>query len=116
MILNWFLIDGKRIFDIHTEYNRYRTTLLTGPNLPKFASKDSENVILLAQQGIKSLRRSSKNLDFGSRSMSVKFIYYVKQLLFFINLTTSFVGGILWWTGRGIIIYSNLCNTIISET
>ena len=88
-------MDGKRIFDINTEYNRHRTAFLTGPNLPKFASKDSENVILLVQQGIKSSRRSSKNLDFGSRWMSVEFIYYVKQLLFFINFMTSFVGGIL---------------------
>ena len=64
---------------------------------------------------------------FERRLMSVELIFYVKTqlientffyelrlkqlLLFFINFTTSFVGGILWWTDRVMIIYSNLCNT-----
>ena len=42
----------------------------------------------------------------------------IKELLHqsFINFTTSFVGGILWWTDRNIIIYSNLWNTTTFET
>ena len=37
-------------------------------------------------------------------------------LFFFISFTTSFVGGILWWIDRVIIIYSNLCNMTTFET
>ena len=48
MILNWFLIDSKQNSNIHTEQN--------WDSLAKFPSKDSENVILLRQQEIKSLK------------------------------------------------------------
>ena len=44
------------------------------------------------------------------------FGYYVKTIIFFINFTTSFVDGILWWTNHVVIIYSNLCNTTTFES
>ena len=45
---------------------------------------------------------------FESRWMSIELIYYLCQnnYCFFINFTTSFVGGILWWTKQP--CYNNL--------
>ena len=37
-------------------------------------------------------------------------LYVMLKQSFFINFTTSFVGGILWWTDCVIIIFSNLCD------
>ena len=54
---------------------------------------------------------------FESRWMSVKLTCYDKTItVFFINFTTFFVGGILWWTDLVIKIYSNLYNTTTFET
>ena len=54
---------------------------------------------------------------FESRWMPVKLTCYDKTItVFFINFTTFFVGGILWWTDLVIKIYSNLYNTTTFET
>ena len=50
----------------------------------------------------------TRDLEVDGCQSNLHFI--LKQLLVFISFATSFVGGILWYTDRGTIIYSKLCN------
>ena len=48
--------------------------------------------------------------------MSVELVCYVKTIIVFTGSTTSLVFGILWWTDRITIIYSNLSNKATFKT
>ena len=69
IIFKWlFSTNSKRIFDIHTEYNRHSTIFLKSDPIQlkeRLASKDSDNVILLGQEKVQSLNTVWKVSKYG---------------------------------------------------